>query len=114
MLVRFIVKIILHEEELTMKRTCKTYDSQLKAKVALEAIEGKKELIEISAEHNISKTTICKWRDKLVNEAADVFIPIHEKDKQVKQLKENIENLQKIIGEVTIENSFLKKNYNGR
>ena len=105
MLVRFIVKIKLHEEKLTVKRTCKTYDPQLKAKVALEAIVGKKELIEISIEHNISKTTFCEWRDKLINEAADVFIPIHEKDKQVKLLKENIEDLHKIIGEVTIGGS---------
>jgi transposase-like protein len=92
-----------------MKRICKSYDAKLKAKVALEAIASKKEIIEISTEHNISKTTICEWRDKLVNEAAEVFVPLYERDKQVKQLKENIEDLHKIIGEVTIENSFLKK-----
>jgi transposase-like protein len=92
-----------------MKRICKSYDAKLKAKVALEAIASKKELIEISTEHNISKTTICEWRDKLVNEAAEVFVPLYERDKQVKQLKENIEDLHKIIGEVTIENRFLKK-----
>lgn len=92
-----------------MTRICKTYDPKLKAKVALEAIEGKKELIEISTEYNISKTTVCEWRDKLLKEASEVFIPIYEKDKQVKQLKDNIEALHKVIGEVTIENSFLKK-----
>jgi len=92
-----------------MTRVCKTYDPKLKAKVALEAIEGKKELIEISTEYNISKTTVCEWRDKLLKEASEVFIPIYEKDKQVKQLKDNIEALHKVIGEVTIENSFLKK-----
>lgn len=92
-----------------MKRICKSYDAKLKAKVALEALAGRKELIEISTEHNISKTTICEWRDKLVNEASEVFIPLYERDKQVKQLKENIEDLHRIIGEVTIENSFLKK-----
>lgn len=92
-----------------MKRICKTYDPKLKAKVALEAIIGRKELIEISTEYSISKTTICEWRDKLINEASEVFIPAYEKDKKQKQLKESIEDLQRIIGEVTIENSFLKK-----
>lgn len=91
------------------KRICKTYEARLKAKVALEAYSGKKELIEISTEHNISKTTICEWRDKLLKDASEIFIPAYEKDKQVKQLKETIENLHKIIGEVTIENNFLKK-----
>ncbi len=92
-----------------MKRIRKTYDAKLKARVALEAIVGKKELIEISTENNISKTTICEWRDKLINEAVEVFVPVYEKDKQVKQLKESIEDLHKIIGEVTIENIFLEK-----
>ncbi len=91
------------------KRICKSYDAKLKAKVAIEAIASKKELIEISTEHNISKTTICEWRDKLISEASELFIPFHEKDRQVKQLKADLEDLQKIIGEVTIENSFLKK-----
>ncbi len=92
-----------------MKRTCKTYDPKFKAKVAIETIIGKKELIEISSEYNISKTTICEWRDKLMSEATEIFIPPHEKEKQIKQLKENIDELHKIIGEVTIENIFLKK-----
>lgn len=92
-----------------MKRVCKTYEAKLKAKVALEAVIGQKELIEISTDYNIPKSTIIEWRDKLLNEATEVFIPAYEKDKQRKQLKESIDDLQRIIGEVTIENSFLKK-----
>ena len=92
-----------------MKRVCKTYEAKLKAKVALEAVIGQKELIEISTDYNIPKSTIIEWRDKLLNEATEVFIPAYEKDKQRKQLKESIDDLQRIISEVTIENSFLKK-----
>ena len=91
------------------KRVCKTYDAKLKAKVALEAVIAKKELIEISTNYNIPKSTIIEWRDKLINEAVEVFIPAYERDKKNKQLKESIEDMQRIIGEVTIENSFLKK-----
>lgn len=94
-----------------MKRKCKVYDPKLKAQVALEAFRGDIEIIELSTTHNISKTTICEWRDKLVEEAEEIFIPLYEKDKKIKLLKENIEDLHKIIGEVTIENSFLKKKF---
>lgn len=92
-----------------MKRTCKSYDPRFKAEVALEAIVGQKEMIELSAKHNISKTTINEWKEKLIQDAVDIFIPAHEKQKQLKNLKDIIEDLHKIIGEVTIENSFLKK-----
>ena len=40
----------------------------------------------------------------------EIFVPVSEKEKQVHQLKQTIEDLQRIIGEVTVENSFLKKN----
>lgn len=92
-----------------MTRTCKTYDAKLKAKVAIELLQGKKELIEIASEYNIPRTTIMEWRDKLLNEAQALFIAPHEKEKEVKKLKDSITELHKIIGEVTIENSFLKK-----
>jgi hypothetical protein len=50
-----------------------------------------------------------EWRDKLVNEAAELFVPPHERDKRVKLLRQEIELLHKVIGEVTVENNFLKK-----
>ena len=93
------------------KRTCKTYDAKFKAKVALESIRASKELIELSAAHNVPKTTIVEWKERLLNEASELFIPAHEKDKKVKQLTEKIKELYNLIGEITIENNFLKKNY---
>lgn len=92
-----------------MTRTCKSYDSKLKAKIAIELLQGKIELIEIAAKYNIPKSTIVEWRDKLLQEAEQLFIAPHEKDKQVRKLQSNITDLHKVIGEITIENSFLKK-----
>lgn len=91
------------------KRTCKTYDAKFKAKIALEAISSSKDLIEISAAHNVPKSTIIEWKDRLLNEASALFIPAHEKDKKVKQLNERIKELHNLIGEITIENNFFKK-----
>ena len=87
----------------------KSYDSKFKAKIALELLQGRQELIEIATKYNVPKSTITEWRDKLLQEAEQLFIPLHEKDKEVKKLKNNIETLQTIIGQITIENTFLKK-----
>lgn len=93
------------------KITCKTYDAKLKAKIALELIAEKKSIIEIAAEYNMPKSTILEWKEKLLNEAQELFIPAYEKEKQVKKLKDTVSGLHKLIGEITIENNFLKKNY---
>lgn len=92
-----------------MKRVCKSYDAKLKAQVALELIKGEKELIEIASEYNLPKSTILEWKLKLEKEAQALFVPHHEKEKQVKKLKDTIADLHKLIGEITIENNFLKK-----
>jgi transposase-like protein len=92
-----------------MKRSVKKYDAQLKAKLALELVSGKKTLIEICTEHKIPKTTLIEWKEKLEKESHDIFLPISERDKRLKQLQNMIQDLHKIIGEITIENNFLKK-----
>ena len=91
------------------KRTCKTYDAKLKAKIALELVSEKKSIIEIASTYNVPKSTILEWKEKLLNEAQELFISTYEKDKQTKKLKDTVSELHKLIGEITIENSFLKK-----
>jgi transposase-like protein len=94
-----------------MKRVCKSYNPELKAKIVLELLKGNKEVVEIASEYNLPRSTILEWKERLENQARDLFIPQHEKDKQVKKLKDTVSDLHKIIGEITIENNFLKKNY---
>jgi transposase len=92
-----------------MTRECRSYDAKFKAKIALEILQGKRDLIEIAAAYNVPKTTIVEWKEKLLKEAELLFVAPHEKEKQVKKLQSNISDLHKVIGEITIENSFLKK-----
>lgn len=94
-----------------MKRICKTHDPKLKAKVALALLKKEREVIEIASEYNLAKSTILEWKEKLEREASEIFMPQNEKDKEVKKLKETISDLQKLIGEITIENNFFKKKW---
>lgn len=87
----------------------KYYDSKIKAEVAISALDQSQSLLEIGSKYNVAKTTVIEWRDKLIMDAAEVFVPAHEKARKVRVLEQEIESLQKIIGEITVENSFLKK-----
>ncbi len=49
----------------------KSYDAQFKTNVAFEAIKGEKTYVEIAAAHNIPKTNVKEWHDKLEASTAD-------------------------------------------
>jgi len=87
----------------------KYYDSKMKAEVAISALDQSQSLLEIGSKYNIAKTTVIEWRDKLIAEASELFIPAHEKARKTKALQQEIESLQRIVGEITVENNFLKK-----
>ena len=89
-------------------RSCKSYDASLKARVAIEVLKGVS-IVEVCKENNIPKTNALDWKNKLIAEAESLYIPSDEKKKAEKLLKQEIEKLHKIIGEITIENNFLKK-----
>lgn len=87
----------------------KNYAPEFKAKVAIEAIRGEKGTAEICSEYNIPTTNLHQWKDKALESMHQVFIPESEHIKKQKLIEEQIEHLHKIIGEITIENNFLKK-----
>ena len=92
-----------------MTKLYKKYDPNFKADIALSAIRPQKSLLELASAHSISKTLVAEWRDKLLADASSLFLPEHEKNKKLKSFVHEIEVLHKIIGEITIENNFLKK-----
>lgn len=89
--------------------TKKQYDADLKAKLALEFITGIKSAVELSAEYKIPQTNLHDWKAKLLDNAKEVFIPEHQRNKKVRLLEQEISDLHKIIGEITVENNFFKK-----
>lgn len=87
----------------------KTYDPEFKARVALDAIKNVKGTAEICSEYKVPATNLYEWRDKALNDLHQVFIPESEYIKRQKIAESEIEKLQRLIGEITIENSYLKK-----
>ncbi len=90
-------------------RTKKNYAAEFKAKVVIDVIKGQKGNAEICSEYNIPATNLQQWKDKALENLHQVFIPESEHLKKQKLIESQIEHLHKIIGEITIENNYLKK-----
>jgi len=86
----------------------KTYGSKFKSQVALEALQGDRTIAEIASEYNIHPNLVSQWKNKLLSEASDVFATKKEKQ-EANQFTE--EDLLKKIGQLNVENDFLRKKY---
>lgn len=87
----------------------KKYEARLKAKIACDALKGESSILTLCTEHNIPKTNVLEWRDKLIAESEKIFIPISEQEKKERQLKQELESMKMVIAELTMENKFFKK-----
>ena len=82
------------------------FTSAFKAKVAIEAIRERETLSAISSKYEMSQEQISKWKREFLEKSELVFTlehPDHKVEKEIQKLKE-------IIGDLHVENDFLKKN----
>ena len=85
----------------------KRIEPALKARVALESIKGEKTLAQLSSEYGVHATQIGKWKKDLIRRSADLFAkPDNSREMQHEELTDK---LHKAIGEITMENNWLKK-----
>lgn len=89
------------------KKQAKTYTSEFKAKVALEAIRGDLTINEISAKYGVHATQISKWKQLALAGIKEGFTGKQEKTQISSQ--QLVDDLYRQIGQLTCENDFLKK-----
>jgi transposase len=89
------------------KQTRRKFSAGFKAKVALEAIKNQKTLAELSQQYEVNSVTISKWKAEFLENMAAVFEQGHEK-KSAHGTPE-MEDLYAQIGQLKVENDFLKK-----
>jgi len=87
----------------------KTYDSRLKAKVAVEAIRGEQTVAQIASRFGIHPNLVTKWKAKALEQLPDCFAT--KAGKQRSQSRWTEETLMRQIGELKVENDFLRKKY---
>lgn len=89
----------------------KKYEAGFKARVALEAFKGEKTLAQISSEYGVHANQISKWKRDLLRGAAEIFV-MRKNSTNNDSSGEKIESLYKAVGELKVENDWLKKNWN--
>jgi len=95
-----------------MKR--KKYTPEYKAKIVLEILKEEQTVSEIGKRENINPKQLHQWKKEFIENASRAFGKTKlEKDAgqiiKAKEIKENM--LTSKVGELTIENEFLKKKY---
>ena len=88
-----------------MKR--RKFTSKFKTKVVLECLKESESLNALAAKHELAPTQISKWKKEFLSKAESVF----STGKAVIQNETDAERdrLLKTIGELKVENDFLKK-----
>jgi putative transposase len=86
----------------------RTHNPEFKARVAMEAISGRKTIQEIAADHAIHPSQVSQWKRQLLDGASELFTRGKKsKDKEEGQAKE-AEMFQQ-IGRLQMELEWLKK-----
>jgi len=88
----------------------KHYDKEFKAKVALEAVRGEKTVQEIATSHAVHPNLVSLWKKQLL-ESAGVVFEKEGKGKEAQAAEHRQEELYKQIGQLQVENEFLKKTH---
>ena len=88
------------------KGTRRKFQSSFKAKVVLEAIKNQQTLAELAKKYDVNPTMISNWKAEFLEKMASVFDGEVQKEDNDLDAKE----LYAQIGQLKVENDFLKKN----
>lgn len=90
-----------------MKRQRRKHTPEFKARIALEAIKETKTVSQIAKEFEVHPVMVSAWKKDLLEHLPEVFEKKNtRKDKHVEQ---ETEQLQRKIGQLTMEVDFLEK-----
>lgn len=87
----------------------KSYNSKFKAKVALEAIKGEHSITELSSKYEVHPNQISNWKKLFLKNMDIVFSSSRKKSSEESEITRD--DLLKEIGQLKVENVFLKKKY---
>lgn len=90
-----------------------SFTTEFKSKVALSALREDKTIAELSKIHEVHPTQINQWKSLVINNIQSIFTKgghlkkTHKPDSSALR----IEALERKVGELTMDNDFLKKNW---
>jgi len=90
-----------------MSGTRKKHSSQIKVKVALEAIKGQKTTAEITSKYGVHATQIATWKKRVLSVVPEAFSTSRRRSEDEQQAL--VDELYRQIGQLTVERDWLKK-----
>lgn len=84
------------------------HSNEFKSKVALEAILGEETIATIAQKHGVHPGQVQNWKAQMVQALPKVFGVRKTGEIEKEKMKEVLERK---IGQLTVENDFLKKKY---
>ena len=88
-------------------QTRRKFSSAFKAKVAIEAIKNQETLSELGRKFEVNPVVISKWKNEFLENMDSVFDQKNKSNKETPEV--DIEKLYAQIGQLKVENDFLKK-----
>ncbi|GAB1473405.1 transposase [Bacteroidota bacterium] len=92
-----------------MKRSRRKFTAEFKAKVALEAIKEQKSLSELAEQFELHPNLISIWKREFLENASNVFSKNNDDKRFIAEAEKEKEELFKQIGQLKVENDWLKK-----
>ena len=89
-----------------MEKTGGDFSGAVNAKVAIEGLKERASLAELSKRFEVHPNIISKWKQEFQERSADVF----DKKSKDADSEVDLDKLYAKIGQLEIENDFLKKN----
>ena len=83
----------------------RSYDSEFKARVVLESIQGHKTAAQICRENGIAADLLSRWRQQFIERAPELFLTQRARSAEVERIAE----LERLVGQLTLELTAAKK-----
>jgi transposase len=90
-----------------MKQKRRKFSGAFKAKVAIEALKERETLAELSKRFEVHPNMISKWKQEFLEKSSEIFDKKSDTESEI-----DAEKLYAKIGQLEIENDFLKKSLN--
>lgn len=89
--------------------------AEKKLQAVLSMLRREETVTQIARRYGISETSLYRWRDEFLagGKAALNGTKIKDESQEIRELKKDIEERDRVIGEITIANRILKKIQDG-